>query len=119
MKILDYRNLIFAAISQSLYQNDYSMLKIQPLSKRLNISLNEAENLIGYLLELTRRCMLWVSHSETELKQNLIEIGLKDEYVGSISKSIIGVTENTIQVASYVNQLEKLTWRIDISLCYR
>lgn len=98
-------------------ENDYQVVKLQAVSNRFGIPSDETECIVGFLIELAKRSLNWSSHSEVELRQNLHEMGFRDDWVSAIYAAV-GRNESRA-VSSYMPGIGRLVWRVDISLCYR
>lgn len=76
------------------------------------------ENILGFLIELMKKSLNWMSQGEVEFKQNLLELGFKDDWISNVGGIISKCNEQKIG-SNYMVIIEKLVWRIDISLCNR
>lgn len=100
-----------------IQEHSYEDINIQAIASKLNMNFQEAENMLGLLLMLLRGCKQLRSYSDKEFYNYLTGQNFSGEFATNFLNIVKDKHDNFSRSNDYIVQIEKIKWRIDISLC--
>ncbi|GLV43309.1 Like Sm protein 4 [Carabus blaptoides fortunei] len=111
----DLRNIINLC-TKCIQKNNYEDINIQAVASKINMNLQEAENMFGLLLMLLRGCKQLQSYSDKEFYNYLTGQNFRGEFATNFLNILKEKRDHFSGNNNYIVQIESIKWRIDISL---